>query len=403
MASARKAIKKCYYEVLGIEQEATDEIIRKNYKLLALKYHPDKNMDNPAEATEIFRSIQEAYEVLVNPQERAWYDKHRSAILAGMDKDKISDSCFDVYPYFTTSCYSGYGDSPKSFYSVYKGVIEEIIKEDRPYFTDDDESPPFFGDASTPYENVHRFYSYWESYSTPRTFDHLDEYDTLRAPNRRVIRLMEKENKKLRDAAKKKRNDEIRALIAFIKRRDKRVDDHKKLVEIKLEEKRKKSAEHRKKQLQDRWKEAEAYKESDLFSVADLEEELKNIEENCQENDDKKRKKNKNKSKRKDQQVGDGVRISPDNQEAANVDPGAINDSNGGEEKIDKDTNEDNSDYEDLENSDLYCMACEKLFKSVKSFANHENSKKHKMNVIHLKTLLEAEDELAREDEDDAG
>ena len=44
-------------------------------------------------------------------------------------------------------------------------------------------------------------------------------------------------------------------------------------------------------------------------------------------------------------------------------------------------------------------MACEKLFKSVKSFANHENSKKHKANVVHLKILLEAEDELAREDE----
>ena len=386
--AGRKAIKKCYYEILGIEQNASDEVIRKNYKLLALKYHPDKNMDNLAEATEMFRSVQEAYEVLTNPQERAWYDKHRSAILAGLDKDSIADSCFDIFPYFTSSCYSGYEDSEEGFYTVYRYVFDEIIKEDTPYYEEDFVKPMSFGYSTTPYQDVHQFYSFWDSYSTPKTFAFLDLYKTMEAPNRRIVRLMEKENKKIRDAAKKKRNEEIRALVAFVKRRDKRVEAHKKLVEVKLEEKRKKSAEHRKKQLAERRKEAESYKESNLFSVADLEEELKNIEENFAEYDDAKKKKKKNRAKTKDQVLAAGKKTQQNEQDdgqSTNNDP--VN--------CDQDYNEnkEDSETESLENCDLYCMACEKLFKSVKSFENHENSKKHKINVAALKVLLEQEDQ----------
>ncbi len=43
----------------------------------------DKNPDNIEETTRLFHSIQQAYEVLIDPQERAWYDKHREAILRG--------------------------------------------------------------------------------------------------------------------------------------------------------------------------------------------------------------------------------------------------------------------------------------------------------------------------------
>lgn len=44
---------------------------------------PDKNLDNLQAATEQFKLIQQAYDVLSDPQERAWYDKHREAILKG--------------------------------------------------------------------------------------------------------------------------------------------------------------------------------------------------------------------------------------------------------------------------------------------------------------------------------
>lgn len=62
---------KCYYEVLAVSRTASADEIKKAYRKLALKWHPDKN-DNSEEATLTFRSILQAYEVLIDPQERAW-------------------------------------------------------------------------------------------------------------------------------------------------------------------------------------------------------------------------------------------------------------------------------------------------------------------------------------------
>ena len=74
---------KCHYEVLGVPLNASDDDLKKSYRKLALKWHPDKNLDNLDEAKREFQFIQAAYEVLSDPQERAWYDKHRDAILLG--------------------------------------------------------------------------------------------------------------------------------------------------------------------------------------------------------------------------------------------------------------------------------------------------------------------------------
>jgi DnaJ family protein A protein 5 len=63
---------KCYYEVLEADRDADDDTLKKNYRKLALKYHPDKNRENEEEAKKIFQLIQQAYEVLSDPQERAW-------------------------------------------------------------------------------------------------------------------------------------------------------------------------------------------------------------------------------------------------------------------------------------------------------------------------------------------
>ena len=64
-----------YYKILGVTKEATDAEIKKAYRKLALKWHPDKNPNNRAEAEEKFKKINEAYSVLSDKDKRRQYDR----------------------------------------------------------------------------------------------------------------------------------------------------------------------------------------------------------------------------------------------------------------------------------------------------------------------------------------
>ena len=66
--------KRDYYEVLGVERGADDDALKKSYRRLAMKYHPDRNPDD-AQAEERFKEAKEAYEVLSDPQKRTTYDQ----------------------------------------------------------------------------------------------------------------------------------------------------------------------------------------------------------------------------------------------------------------------------------------------------------------------------------------
>lgn len=70
----KMAVKRDYYEVLGISRNADEEAVKKAYRKLAKKYHPDSNKDN-AEAEQRFKEVTEAYGVLSDPEKRKLYDR----------------------------------------------------------------------------------------------------------------------------------------------------------------------------------------------------------------------------------------------------------------------------------------------------------------------------------------
>ena len=70
--------KRDYYEILDVARNASDDEIKKAYRKLAMKYHPDRNQDNPS-AEEKFKEVKEAYEMLSDSQKRAAYDQYGHA------------------------------------------------------------------------------------------------------------------------------------------------------------------------------------------------------------------------------------------------------------------------------------------------------------------------------------
>src|SRR6266496_4161681 len=66
--------KRDYYEILGVSRNVSEEDIKKTYRRLAMKYHPDRNANNQ-ESEEKFKQIKEAYEVLSDSRKRAAYDQ----------------------------------------------------------------------------------------------------------------------------------------------------------------------------------------------------------------------------------------------------------------------------------------------------------------------------------------
>lgn len=85
-----------YYEVLGVSKSASTEEIKKAYKKLAVKYHPDKNPGNP-EAEEKFKQLAAAYEVLTDPKKRELYDKYGVEGLQGMPSASANDIFAELF------------------------------------------------------------------------------------------------------------------------------------------------------------------------------------------------------------------------------------------------------------------------------------------------------------------
>jgi len=74
--------KRDYYEILGLSKSASEDEIKKAYRKLAIKYHPDKNPDDKS-AEDKFKEAAEAYEVLSNPEKRQRYNQYGHAGVGG--------------------------------------------------------------------------------------------------------------------------------------------------------------------------------------------------------------------------------------------------------------------------------------------------------------------------------
>ncbi|KAK1947905.1 DnaJ subfamily C member 21 [Phytophthora citrophthora] len=230
--------------LLAVARDASAVEIKKAFRLQALRWHPDKHQKNgisSEEATEQFQTIQNAYEVLSDPHEKKWYDEHREQILRGGDgnDDDEDEDELNLFRYFSASVYSGFGSDEKSFYFVYGELFTKIDGLDLDGGDGSNTAvAPELGDANTAMDDVNYFYQHWKSYTTQRSFAWVDEYKTTDAPTRLVRRAMEKENKKLRDAAKKAFTTEVRELVEFVYRRDPRVRAFQKQKEQEKEQRR---------------------------------------------------------------------------------------------------------------------------------------------------------------------
>ena len=87
--------KRDYYEVLGVSKDTSEAEIKKAYRRLAMKFHPDRNQDDPKGAEDKFKEAKEAYGVLSNSDLRARYDQFGHAGLEAMSDGGFSGSGFD--------------------------------------------------------------------------------------------------------------------------------------------------------------------------------------------------------------------------------------------------------------------------------------------------------------------
>ena len=236
-------VKQDYYELLGIERTATDDEIKKAYRRKALELHPDRNHGDEEGATRLFAEIQAAHEVLSDPQERAWYDSHRDVLLRGEAPGSAGTEDYSYNMKLTTADQVlklmmrfnknvQYTDSPSGFFGGLSEFFKQLAKEeDIACQWQDLDYPdyPEFGSKDDHYEDIVRpFYSAWTGFATKKSYSWKDQYRLSDAPDRRIRRLMEKENQKLRDEAIAEYNDAVRSLVTFVRKRDPRVQNNQK-------------------------------------------------------------------------------------------------------------------------------------------------------------------------------
>ncbi len=129
MAQARKT-RQTLYEVLGVAPEASEEEIKKAYKTLARKYHPDLNPGNP-HAESAFKAVGRAYEILGDPERRTNYDRSVQVETTAAEAEVKPARKFDIVMIAFCICtvvamLLFFLDTPKGIYFLLVAVSLEI-------------------------------------------------------------------------------------------------------------------------------------------------------------------------------------------------------------------------------------------------------------------------------------
>jgi DnaJ family protein A protein 5 len=235
-APAQEA-KTSYYELLGVERQATEDELKKAYRRKALVLHPDKNRGDEERATKVFAEVQAAYEVLSDPQERAWYDSHESSILRGDGaaggedvqtyqnvRMTTADDLARLVRKFNSNV--EFTDAPSGFFGFVRETFEKLAEEEdiaASWEIVDVREYPTFGHKDDGHDDVVKaFYGAWAGFATVKTFAWRDKYRLSEAPDRRIRRMMERENNAERLEGVREFNEAVRVLVAFIRKRDPR-------------------------------------------------------------------------------------------------------------------------------------------------------------------------------------
>lgn len=346
-------VKTSYYELLNVERTATEDEIKKAYRRKALELHPDRNYGDVERTTALFADVSTAYEVLSDPQERAWYDAHEGEILRGGDGGGHGGDHYEYNMKVTTaediSVMMGrfrsnidFTDSPTGFFGFVRETFDQLAREEEragDYEGVDVTIYPSFGHKDDTYENggvVRNFYTVWSGFATVKSFASADKYRTSDAPDRRVRRLMEKENKKFRDEGIRQFNAAVQTLVAFVRKRDPRYTPN-----TQTEEEKAKAQRDARKQQQARARAANAAKiQEDEDAIPDWAK-VREPEELLEESD------------------------------------------------------------EESEEEHFECVACRKTFKSERQWEAHEKSKKHQKALYALRKKMQKDNAALNLDDDD--
>lgn len=346
-------MKECHYDVLGLGKNATGEDIRRAWKKKALELHPDKHLDQQEEYRVKFQRAHQAYIVLSNPRERGHYDSNRDAILGQDEKEEIARwaaSCVTVEQirrYTSEFCYSGCDSRRRGFYTVYGKLFERIEMEEICAVRMDSETTfsdkygsgyvfqrKTFGNENTAYTPlIEEFYAKFLNFSSVKSFQWYDKrYRGEGQFSRFERRYVLNEASKARNKHRSEYSDAVRSLAGFVMSRDPR---HREYVE-KINAK-------------------------------------------------------------KAEEAGRLREIAPRRRRGAQA---------GGAEEAEE-AEWTRADYAELDQElaelaieedeeELYCPACKRGYKSRKSFANHERSKKHlKMVKLMQESLFHDEEILS--------